>query len=60
MNVHRGDRIKGRRAHGGVLLVPCLLNEAYRYWFLVDTGTAMTMLSIRVAEEMGVDVDRPV
>lgn len=59
MNVRRGDRIKGRRAHGGVLLVPCLLNEAYRYWFLVDTGTAMTMVSIRVAEEMGLDVDHP-
>ncbi len=60
MNLRRGDRIKGRRAHGGVLLVPCLLNEAYRYWFLVDTGTAMTMLSTRVAEEMGLDLNHPI
>ncbi|MFW6147988.1 MAG: retropepsin-like aspartic protease family protein [Thermodesulfobacteriota bacterium] len=60
MNVRRGDRIKARSAHGGVLLVPCLLNEAYRYWFLVDTGTAMTMLSTQVAEEMALDVEHPV
>jgi clan AA aspartic protease (TIGR02281 family) len=60
MNLRRGDRINGRRAHGGVLLVPCLLNDAYRYWFLVDTGTAMTMLSVRVAEEMGLDLNHAI
>jgi len=31
----RGDRIRGRRGYGGVLLVPCLLHDAYRYWLLV-------------------------
>jgi hypothetical protein len=36
------------------------LNDTYRYWFLADTGTAMTMLSQRVAEEMGFDLTRPV
>ncbi len=52
----RGERIRGRRAHGGVLLVPCLLNDAYRYWFLVDAGAAITMLSHKVAEEIGLDL----
>ncbi len=56
----RGDRIRGRRAHGGVLLVPCLLNDAYRYWFLVDTGAAMTMLSEQAATEMGLDLTHPI
>ena len=60
MSLRRCDRIKGQRAHGGVLLVPCLLNEAYRYWFLVDTGTAMTMLSTQAAEEMGLDLNNPI
>ncbi len=60
MTTRRGDRIRGRTAHGGVLLVPCLLNDAYRYWFLVDTGTAMTMVSMAVAEEMGLDLKHPI
>ena len=34
----RGDRIRGRRGYGGVVLVPCLLHDAYRYWLLADTG----------------------
>ena len=55
----RGDRIPGRWAHGGVLLVPCLLNDAYRYWFLADTGAAITTCSSRVAEEIGVDLSHP-
>ena len=60
MRRRRGDRVQGRRAYGGVLVIPCQLNDAYRYWFLADTGTAMTMLSQRVAEEMGLDLTRPV
>lgn len=60
MNRRRGDRILGRRAYGGVLVIPCQLNDAYRYWFLADTGTAMTMLSQQVAEEIGLDLTRPV
>ena len=55
----RGDRIQGRRAHGGVVLVPCRLDDAYRYWFLADTGAAMTMFSPQVAEEIGVDPSHP-
>ena len=56
----RGDRIPGHRAHGGVLLVPCLLHEAYRYWFLVDTGAAHTLLTPTVAVELGLDLTSPV
>ncbi len=56
----RGDRIQGRRVHGGVLLVPCLLNDTYRYWLLVDTGAAVSMISHHVAEEMHLDIARPV
>lgn len=41
-------------------MIPCQLNDAYRYWFLVDTGTALTMLSRQVAEEIGLDLTRPV
>lgn len=40
MGFRRGDRIQGRRTYGGVLVVPCQLNDAYRYWFLADTDTA--------------------
>ena len=60
MSRRRGDRVQGRRAYGGVLVIPCQLNDAYRYWFLVDTGTAMTMLSQRVAVEIGLDLTKPV
>lgn len=60
MSRRRGDRVQGRRAYGGVLVIPCQLNDAYRYWFLADIGTAMTMLSQQVAEEMGLDLTRPV
>jgi len=55
----RGDWIKGRRAHGGVLLVPCLLQDSHRYWFLADTGAAITMLSRQVADELGLDLSHP-
>ncbi len=55
----RGDRIPGRRVHGGVLVVSCLLNDVYRAELLVDTGAAFTMLSPHVLEEMQVDLSRP-
>ena len=55
----RGDWIKGRRAHGGVLLVPCLLQDSHRYWFLADTGAVITMLSRQVADELGLDLSHP-
>lgn len=55
----RGDRITGRRVHGGVLLVPGLIHDAYRYWFLADTGAALTMLARRVAEEIELDLSHP-
>jgi len=60
MSQRRGNRVQGRRAYGGVVVIPCQLNDAYRYWFLVDTGTALTMLSRRVAEEIRLDMTCPV
>jgi len=59
MTRRSGDRVPGRRAYGGVLVIPCRLNEDYRYWLLVDTGAAITMLSHRVAEEMSLDCEHP-
>ena len=56
----RGDRIPGRRRYGGVLLVPCLLHAAYRYWFLADTGAARTLVTPDVALELGLDLRPPV
>jgi clan AA aspartic protease (TIGR02281 family) len=56
----RGDRIRGRRAHGGVLLIPCLLHDAYRDWFLADTGAARTMISQAIADEIGLDLTSPI
>lgn len=55
----RGDRIQGRRVHGGVLVVSCLLNDVYRAELLVDTGAAFTILPPKVLEEMKVDLSRP-
>ena len=60
MNRSRSSRIEGRRSYGGVLVVPCLLNGTYRYWMLVDTGAALTLLSRQAAEEMGLDLSRAV
>ncbi|HDN79638.1 MAG TPA: hypothetical protein ENG33_04135 [Chloroflexi bacterium] len=56
----RIDRIRGLRAYGGVLLVPCQVNERQRYLFLVDTGTALTVIQRYVAREIGLDLDHPI
>lgn len=53
------ERVLGRRAYGGVLVVPCLLNDTHRYWLLADTGAALTTVSREAAEEMGLDLLRP-
>jgi clan AA aspartic protease (TIGR02281 family) len=60
MNRSRSSRIEGRRSYGGVLAVPCLFNGTFRYWMLVDTGAALTLLSQQAAEEMGLDLSRAV
>ena len=54
-----GDRIAARPDHGGVLLVPCQINTSCRYWLPADTGAALTVLSPRVADEVGLDAGRP-
>jgi predicted aspartyl protease len=43
-----------------VLLVPCLLHAAYRYWFLADTGAARTLITPDVALELDLDIRSPV
>lgn len=40
--------------------MPCLLNDAYRYWFLADTGAAVSMVSPAVAQELRLDISHPV
>src|SRR5712691_11986185 len=55
----RGDRIRGRRGYGGVLLVPCLLHAAYPYFFLAHTGAARTLITPDVALELDLDVRTP-
>jgi hypothetical protein len=39
-----------------VLLVPCLLHAAYRYWFLADIGAARTLITPDVALELDLDI----
>ena len=56
---HRTDRIKGRSDHGGVLLVPCQINDLPRYWFLVDTGAAYTVIKPQVVDEINIDITNP-
>ena len=56
----RGDRIRGRRGYGVVLLVPCLLHAAYRYWFLADTEEARTLITPDVTLELDLDIRIPV
>jgi predicted aspartyl protease len=43
-----------------VLLIPCLLHTAYRYWLLADTGAARTLMTPDVALELDLDVQTPV
>jgi predicted aspartyl protease len=42
-----------------VVLVPCLLHDAYRYWLLADTGAARTLITPDVALELDLDVQTP-
>jgi len=49
-----------QKGYGGVVLVPCLLHAAYRYWLLADTGAARTLITPDVALELDLDVQTPV
>jgi len=60
MSQHRADRIKGELEYKGVLTVPCQVNNLYQGYFLVDTGAAFTTISQRFANEMKLDLTRPV
>jgi predicted aspartyl protease len=60
MTRRKSDRIQGERIYGGLLLTPVRLNDIYLHWFLVDTGAAITLLSERVADEIGIEYANPI
>ncbi len=51
------DRIPGRRAYGGVLIVEALIDR-FRAELIVDTGAAVTALTPRAVERMLLDRSR--
>jgi hypothetical protein len=50
------SRIRGRLAHGGVMLVPVRVH-GQDFEFLVDTGAAYTALSTDVVALLGMTID---
>jgi len=50
------SRIKGRLAHGGVLLAPVSV-QGQIFEFLIDTGAAYTALSKDVVALLGIPID---
>jgi clan AA aspartic protease (TIGR02281 family) len=50
------SRIRGRLAHGGVLLVPVRV-QGQDVEFLVDTGSAYTALSKDLVALLGIEID---
>ncbi|RLC56574.1 MAG: hypothetical protein DRI80_16095 [Chloroflexota bacterium] len=55
----RSDRIAARRAYGGVLVVNAVLNGIFRVELLVDTAAAITSITPRTAERLGIEVRHP-
>jgi clan AA aspartic protease (TIGR02281 family) len=51
------DRIVGRREYGGVLIIPAQIGEL-SVRFLVDTGCAVTTVTPRAVERLGLDRTR--
>ena len=47
------SRVKGRLAHGGLLLVPVMV-QGQDFEFLIDTGAAYTALSQELAAFLGI------
>ena len=54
MSRHRADRIQGYRGRKGVLIVPGQFNGGFRRQLLVDTGATFTVITQKLAQEMGV------
>jgi len=52
---HRGDRITGWRAYGGVLIVPARLDGKRTTHMLVDSGAAHCLITPRIARLPGYD-----
>jgi clan AA aspartic protease (TIGR02281 family) len=59
MSRHCADRIQGYRAPKGVLIVTGQLNGGFRRQFLVDTGATFTVITQKLAQEMGLDKVSP-
>jgi predicted aspartyl protease len=55
MSRHRADRIQGYRGLKGVLIVPGQFNGGFRRQLLVDTGATFTVITQKLAKEMGLD-----
>jgi clan AA aspartic protease (TIGR02281 family) len=55
MSHRRADRIQGNRGYKGVLRVTGRLNDKYYGQFLVDTGATFTVITQKLAQEMGLD-----
>lgn len=56
MRLPSASRIRGRLAHGGVLLVPVRV-QGQDFEFLVDTGSAYTALSRDLVILLGLTID---
>ena len=59
MNARRADRVTGRRGYGSILIVNALFNKTSRLSLLVDTGTAMTVITPQMTNDLGFDLANP-
>jgi len=60
MNPSASDRIQGWRLYGGVLVIPCTINEHHYFRFIVDTGAAFSVLSQQTAARIGLETTHSV
>jgi len=55
----RSDRIAARRVYGGLLVVSAVLDDIFRAELLVDTAAAITSITPRTTERLGIEVRHP-
>jgi len=60
MTRRRADRIPGISGYKGLLTINCQINEEYHGRFLVDTGATLTVISQKFAQEMKLDITKPI